>query len=173
MRWLRIILLLVIGLVVLPVGVSSREVMNSQILKPRANSVSLHIDYGNATTSIYDHVGGRNVLEATESVALVQVDWTGDLAFVYSINGVSSKGGTGLWWQYWVNGEFASTAANLYEVQDNDTIVWRFTDSQVQPPTSTQPNAPSQYESLAIASASLGSLGVVFLVALYIIKRRN
>jgi hypothetical protein len=166
-------MLLVIALVVLPVGVSSREVVSSHILKPRANGVSLYIDYSNGTTSIYNQVEGRNVLEATESVALVQVDWTGDLAFVYSINGVSSKEETGLWWQYWVNGEFASTAANLCEVQDNDTIMWRFTDSQMQPPTSTQPNDLGQYESLAIASASLGSLGVGFLVALYLMKRRD
>ncbi|MFW9966483.1 MAG: DUF4430 domain-containing protein [Candidatus Thorarchaeota archaeon] len=146
---------------------------NSNDFESRASGVTLQIDYGNETTAVYDEVAGSNVLEVTESVALVQADWTGDLAFVYSINGVSSKEETGLWWQYWVNGEFASVAANLRIVQNNDTIVWRFTDSQVEQPTTTQSDSPGQFESLAIASAGLGFLGIGFLLALHLIRKRN
>ncbi|MFX1331402.1 MAG: DUF4430 domain-containing protein [Promethearchaeota archaeon] len=165
--------MLVIVLMVIPVGASSHNVAISHYLGPNASGVSLHIDYGNGTTSTHTEVEGLTVLDITESVAIVQVDWTGDLAFVYSINGVSSKEETGLWWQFWVNGEFSSVAANLYEVQENDTIIWRFTDSQVEPPSTTTPENPGRYAPLAVASVGLGSLGVGFLAALYLMRRRN
>ncbi|MFX0055253.1 MAG: DUF4430 domain-containing protein [Promethearchaeota archaeon] len=167
------ILMLVIALIVIPVDASSHSVAISHNLRSNASGVSLHIDYGNGTTSTYTEVEGPTVLNITESVAIVGVDWTGDLAFVYSINGVSSKEETGLWWQFWVNGEFSSVAANFYEVQDNDTIVWRFTDSQVEPPSTTPADGFEQYAPLAVASAGLGSLGIGFLVALYLMRRRN
>jgi hypothetical protein len=173
LRCLRIALLLVFALTVLPVNVEGHIEGGLNYFEPRASGISLQIDYGNGTTSIYDEVAGSNVLEVTESVALVQADWTGDLAFVYSINGVSSKEETGLWWQYWVNSEFASVAANLHVVQDNDTVVWRLTDSQVEQPTTTQPDGPGQFGSLAFVSAGLGSLGIGFLVALYLMRKRN
>lgn len=146
-----------------PGGVSSH-------ITTEIGSVSLHIDYGNGTTTIHDNAIGSNVLEATESVAFVQVDWTGDLAFVYSINGISSKEVTGKWWQFWLNGEFASAAANIQEIQENDTIVWRFTESQIDPPIT---DGPGQFESLAIASVGLGAIGVGFLLVLYLMKKRN
>jgi hypothetical protein len=166
-------LLLAITLLIVPVSVESCSVVNSNDFKPNANDVSLQIDYGNGTTDIFDEVAGSNVLEVTESVAAVLADWTGDLAFVFSINGVSSKQRTGQWWQYWVNGEYASVAANLYVVQDYDTIIWKFIDSQVEPPTATEPDGSGDFGSLAITSAGLGSLGIGFLVALYLMKRRN
>jgi hypothetical protein len=165
--------MLVIAIMMMPVDVSSHNAAISYNLMPKAIGVSLHIDYGNGTTSTHTEVEGLTVLDITESVAIIQVDWTGDLAFVYSINGVSSKEETGLWWQFWVNGEFSSVAANLYEVQDNDTIVWRFTDSQVEPPSTTPPDSPRQYAPLAVASVGLGSLGVGFLAALYLLRRRK
>ena len=170
---MRIVPLLAFALMVLPVDVEGHILGDSNDFKPRASGVMLQIDYGNGTTVVYDEVAGSNVLEVTESVALVQAEWTGDLAFVYSINGVSSKEETGLWWQYWVNGEFASIAANLRVVQDNDTIAWRFTDSQVEQPTTTQPDDPGQFGPLFIASAGLGSIGIGFLLALHLIRRRN
>jgi hypothetical protein len=156
-----------------PVNGQAQAVAHPSQFDPRAIGVSLHIDFGNETTTIFEDVVGSNVLEVTEAVAVVQADWTGDLAFVYSINGVSSKQETGLWWQYWVNGEFASVAANHYDVQDNDTIVWRFIDSQVEPPTSTEPTDPGLFGSLAIGSLGLGALGIVFLFVLYLMTKRN
>ncbi|MFW9888935.1 MAG: DUF4430 domain-containing protein [Candidatus Thorarchaeota archaeon] len=173
MSRLRILLLLAITFTIVPVHAESWRVENSDNFKPSANGISLHIDYGNGTTDTYDGVAGSNALEATESVAVVLADWTGNLAFVYSINGVSSKEETGRWWQYWVNGDYASVAANLYVVQDNDLIIWKFIDSQVEPPTTTEPNGTGQLGPLAIASTGLGSLGIGFLVALYLMRKRN
>lgn len=166
----RIVLLLVLAVMMLPVSSEGKYRACSHYIIAEASSVSIHIDYGNGTTAIHEDATGSNVLEATESVALVQVDWTGNLAFVYSINGVSSKEETGKWWQYWFNGEFASVAANIQEIQGNDTIIWRFIESQVNP---TSTDGSGQLQSLGFASVGLGSIGVGFLLALYIMRKRN
>ena len=49
--------------------------------------------------------------------------------FVTAING-TTNGQDGLWWQYWVNGVYGNTAANLYPLHDGDSVAWRFTPSQ-------------------------------------------
>ncbi len=49
--------------------------------------------------------------------------------FVQAINGTTNGQG-GLWWQYWVDGVYGNTAANLYALHDGDAVAWRFTTNQ-------------------------------------------
>lgn len=49
--------------------------------------------------------------------------------FVTAINGTTNGQG-GLWWQYWVNGLYGNTAANLFPLHDGDQVAWRFTTNQ-------------------------------------------
>lgn len=49
--------------------------------------------------------------------------------FVVTINGTQNGQG-GLWWQYWVDGVYGTTAANLCPLHDGDLVAWRFTTNQ-------------------------------------------
>ncbi len=49
--------------------------------------------------------------------------------FVTSINGTVNGQG-GMSWQYWVAGVYGDRAANLYPIQNNDVVTWRFTTDQ-------------------------------------------
>lgn len=49
--------------------------------------------------------------------------------FVTAINGTTNGQG-GLWWQYWVDGVYGNTAANLYALHGGNVVAWRFTTNQ-------------------------------------------
>lgn len=157
-----------LAMTLMPTGIAGLTVTDQSHAMALARNVTLQVDFGNETTKIYEDVPGVNVLEATESVLPVVVDWFGNLAFVKSIGGVSENDDTGLWWQYWVNGELSVVAANAYQIQDNDSIVWRYTSSQVgnQNPTESD-------NSLLLGALMLGVLGVGFLLVLQVMNRRN
>ena len=46
--------------------------------------------------------------------------------FVTSINGRAQNSAEGKYWQYWVNGQYAQVASNVYVCHDNDIIEWRY-----------------------------------------------
>ncbi len=46
--------------------------------------------------------------------------------FVVAINGTTNGQG-GLWWQFWVDGIYGNTAANLFALHNGDNVAWRFT----------------------------------------------
>ncbi|MHA2228289.1 MAG: DUF4430 domain-containing protein [Candidatus Thorarchaeota archaeon] len=131
-----------------------------------ATGLTVQLDFGNDTVREFENIEADNALAATESVATLEIDWYGNLAYVTSIEGVESDSVAGLWWQYWVNGELASVAANLYEVEDNDTILWQRTSSAV----GQEPIRPLN-TSLIIGVPVVALIGILFLVIL--IKRRN
>lgn len=47
-------------------------------------------------------------------------------AKVDTINGLRDGQG-GLYWQYWVNGEYGGVGADRYILDDGDRVMWRFT----------------------------------------------
>jgi hypothetical protein len=164
----RIILIAALVITLMPTGSVGLSITDQDNLMALATNVTLQVDFGNGTMNTYEDVPGTNVLEATESVLLVAVDWFGTLAFVKSIGGVSESDDAGLWWQYWVNSELSVVAANAYQIQDNDTIVWRYTTSQV-----GNPNPTESDNSLLFGALLLGVLGTGFLIVLYLLNGRN
>ena len=122
-----------------------------------AQGITLSIDFGNGTTREYDNLNGSTVLDVTSSVLDVEVQWYGSFAYIRGIEGIAGVGDTG--WQYWVNGEFASIAVNLYLLHDDDSIQWRYTNPQPQ----TQYD-PTFIPGLVIVSLSgMGFLGIAYI----------
>lgn len=87
-----------------------------------AEEITLTVDFGNGTILEFYNLYGSNVLDVTSEVLNTQVQWYGPLAYIRGIEGVVGQGEFG--WQYWVNGEFASAAVNLYSLDDGDTVSW-------------------------------------------------
>lgn len=68
--------------------------------------------------------------EANETLGFdlrwVEYGWPYDDVYVTSINGSRNDGSRGLWWQYCVNGEYASQGAQHQEVRDGDAVLWTY-----------------------------------------------
>ena len=135
------------------------------VVQPTCNAaavgVSLQIDFGNSTVLTYHNLNGTDVLNATMKVAVVEVTWYGSMAFVTSIDGAENNPSAGRWWQYWVNGDLGGVAANLYNLDDSDTVLWEMTESAFGTP---QP-VPVQTLGALIA------LGTIAIAAVYPMKR--
>jgi hypothetical protein len=127
-----------------------------------AEGITLSLDFGNGTTREYDNLNGSTVLNVTSSVLDVEVQWYGSFAYIRGIEGLVGVGDTG--WEYWVNGEFASIAVNLYVLHDSDSILWKY--------TSPQPH--TQYDPTFIPGLIIVSLsGMGFLCIVYIQTSRR
>lgn len=136
--------------------------------RPTAIGIELSIDFGNDTESVYPEIHGDTVLEATQNATSVELNWYGDRAFVIAISGVANDAEAGLWWQYWVNGELGSVAANQYMLSNNDTIAWRRI-----PPAYTTPTESSINPSTLIALMVLPIIGVLTVSMFYFRRRQN
>jgi hypothetical protein len=136
-KLLRIIQIVALTITLMPTGIAGLSVSDQDYAVALASNVTLQVDFGNGTVNTYEDVLGTNVLEVTESVLPVGVDWS-------------------------------VVAANAYQIQDNDTIVWRYTTSQVGNPNPTEPD-----NSLLLGTIVLGFLGIGFLIVLYLLNGRN
>ncbi|RDE11191.1 MAG: hypothetical protein C4K47_10505 [Candidatus Thorarchaeota archaeon] len=134
----------------------------------QSSGITISIDFGNYTNASYAGINAANVLNATQSIAQVELSWYGDFAFVIAIDGVSNDPTAGLWWQYWVNGQLGPVAANKYELEDNDSIQWRRDLSHF------NANEEGQFNySVLFGASTLGVLTLVFLGILYRRKMRG
>lgn len=131
---------------------------------PAATGITLIVDFGNGTVVNRTGLSGANVLEVTQGEFEVEVDWYGPLAFVTAIDGLSSSGTNQ--WQYWVNGQYASSACNYYQLDEMDSIVWNRTGSAY---TGTSTGGG---ETL-IAISLVAGFGLAVLALLYIVVRRR
>jgi hypothetical protein len=129
---------------------------------PAAEGITLTVDFGNGTIRDYHNLNGSTVLEVTSSVLDVEVQWYGPLAYIRGIEGLVGEGAEG--WEYWVNGEFASIAVNLYSLEDNDILLWKY----------TSPEPQSQYDPTFIPGVFFVSLsGVGFIAIVYVQTSRR
>ncbi len=127
-----------------------------------AEGITLTVDFGNETIIDYNDLNGSSVLDVTSSVLDVEVQWYGSLAYIQGIEGLVGAGAEG--WEYWVNGEFASTAVNLYLLEDGDTLLWKY----------TRPEPQSQYDPSFIPGMIFVSLsGVGFIAIVYVQTSRR
>ncbi len=137
-----------------------------------ATEVSLTVDFGNGTIQEFTSLEGTNVLEATNSTTAVDVEWYGDLVFVTAISGVSQDHDANLYWQYWVNGELGPCAANMYILEDGDSIEWRLPYHGFES-TNTSIIESELDTSLIVGSALLGIAAMGFLVLIRIRTSRR
>jgi hypothetical protein len=157
LRLARCSIIVAVVLILVMSSLESQPVHAVSQLVTAAEGVSLSIDFGNGTIKEFYNLNGSTVLEATSSVLEVDVQWFGSLAYIRGIEGVVGEGERG--WQYWVNGQFATVAANQYALHDNDTISWVYstTSHQEQQDPSLIPGA------LVVLIAGLGFIAIVYI----------
>ena len=148
--------LFLIWLLIIPINVQGIQVENQFI--PTATAVTLTVDFDNGTIVNFTGLSAPNVFNLTTMVFDVDARWAGNLVYIDAINGVYRDQTHG--WQYWVNGNYATVAANLYTLHDGDFVLWNLTTSQYQ--GATEPD----YTSL-VGGALLGIAGIIFLALLY------
>lgn len=130
-----VVLGLVVGILVgwsyqpLPVSAPVRALPSSQ-----ADTVSLMIDYGNGSISTFNNVKigpGQSVLDVLENTMALQKllfeskEYPGMGTLVTRIHG-RANGENENYWQYWVNNEKSSVAADAYKLQGGEWIEWKF-----------------------------------------------
>jgi hypothetical protein len=102
------------------------------------DTVRLIVDYGDGAAKTVANLPwskGHTVLdamkEATQRPHGISFSFTGsgDSAVLTKIDDVSNEGGgTGKKnWQYWVNGNYVDRSFATFELQAQNTVVWRFT----------------------------------------------
>ncbi len=126
--------------------------------QPAATGVSLSVDFGNGTITNHTGLSASNVYNLTIIIFEVDARWAGNFVYIDAINGVYRDEIDG--WQYWVNGEYATVAANLYALQDGDVVLWNLTSSQYN--GSEEPDYTS-----VIGGTVLGIGAIIFLALLY------
>ncbi|TFG27981.1 DUF4430 domain-containing protein [Candidatus Thorarchaeota archaeon] len=148
--------IVVVLLLVTPMTMQTFQVDAVHI--PSATGISLTVDFGNGTVSISSALEAADVYNLTIGIFDVDAIWTGNLVYINAIDGVYRDETRG--WQYWVNGNYATGAANLYNLHDGDSVLWNLTVSNFH--TSTEPDY-----SLVIGGVLLAVGGLAFLVILY------
>lgn len=131
-----------------------------------ASGITLIVDFGNGTKASSTGLSGSNVLEVTEVVYLVEINWYGTLAFVTAIDGVSGTSDSS--WQYWVNGMYASVACNFYELNNEDIIIWNRTASAYPAPTTN-----GAISDLLLGVVFVSIFGITVLTMLYLVVKER
>jgi len=98
-------------------------------LKQLPVHVSVSIDYGNGTVTSFEDVylfRNATALDALRAVveSITTDYWLGWGAIVTSVNGLENEGLLG--WQYWINGEWGTVAADLTTLINNDQVEWKY-----------------------------------------------
>jgi hypothetical protein len=126
---------------------------------PAATGIDLTIDFGNGTVTNHTDLSAINVYNLTVSLFEVDASWAGDRVYINAIDGVSGDATHG--WQYWVNGNYATVAANQYALNDGDFVLWNRTVSGF----NDNPTEPDQ--TAILGGILIAVSGVVFLALLY------
>lgn len=50
---------------------------------------------------------------------------------VESIGSMTNDAAADLWWQYWVNGDYAEIGASNHQLQDGDSVEWKYIKGQI------------------------------------------
>jgi len=105
------------------------------------DTVRLIVDYGDGASKTVANLPwakGNTVLDAMKAATArphgISFSYTGsgDSAVLTKIDDVPNEGGSAgrKNWQYWVNGSYGDRSFAVFELQAQDTIVWRFTTEQ-------------------------------------------
>jgi len=88
---------------------------------------------GNSTTVVFHNISARTPFSALETACSI-AGWSlkydnysyGKL--VVSVNGYTN-GDNATYWQYWVNGVYASVSSDSYMLSDGDAVLWSFSNN--------------------------------------------
>ena len=105
------------------------------------DTVRLIVDYGDGASKTVANLPwakGNTILDAMKAATTrshgISFSYTGsgDSAVLTRIDDVQNQGGGAgkKNWQYWVNGAYGDRSFAVFELQAQDTIVWRFTTEQ-------------------------------------------
>ncbi len=93
--------------------------------------VDLYIDYGNGTVEAHRGLAltwpNSTVYDALREVASVQGEVYPNGILVTCINGVCNNATANKYWFYYVNGELAPVACDLYVLESGDVVSWNYT----------------------------------------------
>ena len=148
--------MIVVLLLVTPPNTQASQLDTQNTLA--ATGINLVIDFGNGTVASFSGLTGTTVYNLTIMLFEVDAQWAGDRVFINAIDGVSQDESHG--WQYWVNGNYASVASNLYNLHDGDSVLWNRTISGFQSTT-------EQDLTLITGGILLATGGIVFLALLH------
>lgn len=102
-------------------------------------AVTLRIDFDNGNVKNYNRVELGE--EKTVFDLLKKVTEENNLEFSFreypdlgvlieSIDSAKNNFENNKWWQYWVNGQYATKGADKYELKNNDLVEWKYIKSQ-------------------------------------------
>ena len=148
--------MIVVLILVTPSNIQASQLDSQNTLA--ATGLNLVIDFGNGTVVSFSGLTATTVYNLTSMMFEVDTQWVGDRVFINAINGVSQDESHG--WQYWVNGNYASVASNLYNLHDGDSVLWNITISGFQ--STTEPDL-----TLITGGILLVTGGIVFLAILH------
>lgn len=105
------------------------------------DTVRVIVDYGDGVAKTVANLAwskGVTVLDAMKEAATrphgisFGSSGSGDEAVLTKIDDVQNEGGGAgkKNWQYWVNGRYGDRSFATFELQAQDTVVWRFTTAQ-------------------------------------------
>jgi hypothetical protein len=110
-----------------------------EIAAQPAQTVHLVVDYGDGAMKIINDIPwtqGSTVLDVMNAAKArphgITFEFRGDgaSALLTKIDDLTSQGGGAAKknWQFWVNAAYGNRSFGVYEVQPQDTVLWRFTE---------------------------------------------
>lgn len=130
----KVALVLVLAIVLSVAGLyAALRALAPAPIPPATVSVTLHIEAADWNLSYTATTNNNTVLSllleasAAERFSVQYLYWE-DLGAskVNAINGMRDGAG-GLFWQYWVNGEYGQVGADRQILTDGDAVLWRHT----------------------------------------------
>ena len=100
--------------------------------KNEGDDIVLTVNYNNGSIKYIENIMVVSENNTVFDVLLVYctigyTEYAGGVVFIDSIDGVENQAPN--WWQYWVNGLYASVAASNYHLNEADEIEWTFGNS--------------------------------------------
>ncbi|MEK7510518.1 MAG: DUF4430 domain-containing protein [Patescibacteria group bacterium] len=135
-----------VGMFLIETGYVPSPTKNSSLLAPfgqeddeknKEIAADLSIDYGEGNTQsfpkeiLFQGSTVFDLLEAVErrhGVHIETREFPGLGVFIEAIHGVHNS--KNAYWQYWVNGEYATVGAAQYILKDDDKILWKRTNQR-------------------------------------------
>jgi hypothetical protein len=115
-------------------GYVSQKNINDSYRAGVASGLRISVDYGTGTPVAGDIVASGTVLDAIKAfaaqnnLALETKTYPGMGTLVTRI-GESKNGASGAYWQYWINGVYATSSADNAAVHPGARSEWKFSDS--------------------------------------------
>jgi len=105
-------------------------------------SVNLMLDYGDGRIKTLNDVKigpGETVFALTKKISETEKidfkfkDYGGSMgAFTEAIGGVENDFAKNIFWQYWLNGEYAKVGAGSQFLKAGDAVMWKYVKGQVE-----------------------------------------